>query len=126
MEQRPPFYLAVEARDAGKVVGTLGFLFTDPAFNQAELTLSSNKAACPPGLELEALRTALGLCFRELNLHRVIAQCGTSDSECRQLFKELGMRQEAEFVKHRFVGSEWLSTNWFAMLEEEYSGEPTA
>jgi RimJ/RimL family protein N-acetyltransferase len=122
-EQRTPFYLAIEARDAGKVIGTLGFMFTDAAFNQLELTFSSNKAASPPGVELEALEAALDFCFKELNLHRVVMQCATDDSECRKLLTELGMRQEAEFMKHRFIQGEWLSTNWFAMLEEEYFKE---
>ena len=130
-ETRPPFYLAVEARDANKVVGTMGFNFLDPSFNQVELSLNSNSAAAVPGMELEAFEAALDFCFQELNLHRVITQCGADNSERRRLLNELGMRQEAEFVKHTFVAGEWISVVWFAMLEEEYfkdapdSGKPS-
>jgi len=119
-ETRPPFYLAVEALDARKVIGTVGFNFLDPSFNQVELTLTSNKAVATPGVELEALDTALEFCFQELNLHRVISQCPAENSERRQLLNDLGMRQEAEFVKHTHVAGEWISVVWFAMLEEEY------
>jgi ribosomal-protein-alanine N-acetyltransferase len=119
-ETRQPFYLAIEARDAHKVVGTLGIRFVDPSFNQVELSLESNKAAALPGLELEALDAALDFCFQELNMHRVIIQCEAHDSEQRRLLNELGMRQEAEFLKHHRIGDEWVSTVWFAMLEEEY------
>jgi ribosomal-protein-alanine N-acetyltransferase len=119
-ETRPSFYLAVEARDAHKVVGTLGFNFLDPSFNRAEISLNSNTAAAWPGLELEAFDAALDFCFQELNLHRVITQCRAEDSERRRLLNELGMRQEAEFVKHTHVAGEWISVVWFAMLEEEY------
>jgi RimJ/RimL family protein N-acetyltransferase len=119
-ETRPPFYLAVEPRDAHKVVGTLGFRFLDTSFNQAELSLDSNTGTNLPGLELEALEAALDFCFQELNLHRVITQCRAENAEQRRLLKELGMRQEAEFVKHTYVAGEWISVVWFAMLEEEY------
>ena len=119
-ENRSLLSLAVEKKDANKVVGTLGLRFTDVFYDQAELRLSSNKAACPPGLELEALKVALDFCFKELNLHRVTTECGTEDSKQRQLFKDLGLRQEAEFVKHFRDGDVWLSTASYAMLEEEY------
>jgi ribosomal-protein-alanine N-acetyltransferase len=119
-EVHHPFYLAVEARDISKVIGSFSFMFTDPALNQMEVALTSGKADALPGWELEAFDTALDFCFQELKLHRVYAQCDSEDSASRQLFKEVGMREEAEFVKNHYVDGEWLSTLWFAMLEEEY------
>jgi RimJ/RimL family protein N-acetyltransferase len=125
-EERPPFYLAIEARDAHKVVGTLGFNFLDQSFNQVELTLNLNTAADLPTVDVEAFDAALEFCFEELNLHRVITQCRAEDSECRQLLNAIGMRQEAEFVKHTYVAGEWISVVWFAMLEEEYFKDTAA
>lgn len=119
-EMREPFYLAVEVRETHKVVGTVGFRFLDDLFNQVEITLISNAAADLPGIELEALEAALAFGFREMNLHRVVSQCSAKDSERRKVLGELGMRQEAEFVKHFHAEGEWLSTVWFALLEEEY------
>jgi ribosomal-protein-alanine N-acetyltransferase len=119
-EMREPFYLAVEVRETKKVVGTIGFRFLDVLFNQVEITLISNAVVILPGLELEAFEAALAFGFREMNLHRVISQCGAKDSERRDTLGKLGMRQEAEFVKHWLADGEWLSTVWFAMLEEEY------
>ena len=123
-EMRGPFYLAVEGRETHKVVGTLGFRFLDATFNQAEISLESNTGSPLPGLELEAFEAALAFCFQEMNLHRVVSQCGASESERRKILGELGMRQEAEFVKHLYLDGEWMSTVWFAMLEEEYSKNP--
>jgi RimJ/RimL family protein N-acetyltransferase len=120
MENRSLLSLAVEKKDVGKVVAVLGLRFTNTFCDQMDLTLSSNPAACPPGVELEALTVALDFCFKGLSLHRVTTECGTTDSKERQLFKDLGLRQEAEFVKHFRVGNEWLSTASYAMLEEEY------
>jgi RimJ/RimL family protein N-acetyltransferase len=122
-EMREPFYLAVEICETQKVVGTVGFRFLDALFNQVELYLTSNAAANLPGLELEAFEATLAICFQEMNLHRVISQCGASEVERRKVLGELGMRQEAEFVKHFYISDEWQSTVWFAMLAEEYLKE---
>lgn len=124
-ETREPFYLAVEMRETKKVVGTVGFRFLDLLFNQVELYLITDEGA-KSDLELEALEAALAYGFRELNLHRVISQCGASDSERRKVLSELRMRQEAEFVKQWYVDGEWVSTVWFAMLEEEYFNNHSA
>src|SRR6185312_6262068 len=122
-ETRLPFYLAVEITETRKVVGTLEFRFLDILFNQVEISLTANKAMDLPGLELDAFEAALDYGFQELNLHRAVSQCGANDSERRKILNELGMRQEAEFVKHFYVAGEWTSTVWFAMLEEEYFKE---
>lgn len=119
-EMRGPFYLAVEVRETNKVVGTVGFRFLDILYNQMEVTLTSNATVNLPGLELEAFEAALAFGFREMQSHRVVSQCEAGDSERRKVLGKLGMRQEAEFVKHLYLDGEWLSTVWFAMLEEEF------
>lgn len=125
-EARGPFFLAVEVRETKKIVGTVGFRFLDVFFDQVEMTLISNAKANLSGLELEALEAALAFCFQEMNLHRVVSQCSAKESERRKVLSELGMRQEAEFVKHFLAEGEWLSTVWFAMLEEEYLNSQSA
>jgi RimJ/RimL family protein N-acetyltransferase len=124
-EVRQPFYLAVQVRDTGKVIGSLSWTFTDPSLNQMEISVTAGKAESLPSWELEAFETALDFCFQELHLHRVYAQCDRDDSDSRRLFMEAGLRQEAEFVKNHFVDGEWQTTLWFAMLEEEYFSEPS-
>jgi RimJ/RimL family protein N-acetyltransferase len=32
----------------------------------------------------------------------------------------VGLRREGEFVKDRFVRGKWMSSVWYAALEEEY------
>jgi len=117
--------LAVEVRETRKVVGTLEFRFLDVAFDQVEISLTSNEKIDLPGLESEAFETALDYCFQELNIHRVVSRCGADETELRTILNGLGMRQEAEFLKHVRVRDEWLSTVWFALLEEEYFREAT-
>lgn len=126
-EVRQPFELAIALRDTGKVIGSIGLMFTDLALNQMQISLSLNQTATPKDLDLEVLEAVLDFCFQELNLHRVIAECGPKDVDTRRLYQQVGMRQEAEFVKSQYLNGEWLSTAWYAILEEEYfAGAPAA
>ena len=125
-EVRRPFELAIALRDSGKVIGSAGLMFTDPALNQMEISLSLNQTATPKGLAVEVLEAILDFCFQELNLHRVIAECNSNEIDTRRLYEQVGMRKEAEFVKQYFVNGEWLSTTWYAILEEEYFTETPA
>jgi RimJ/RimL family protein N-acetyltransferase len=119
-EIHQPFHLAVEARDAGKVIGTLSLMFTDPALNQMEISLAAGKADALADWECESFEAAFDFCFQELGLHRIYARCKREDATSIRIYKEAGMRQEAEFVKNDFVDGEWRTTLWFAMLAEEY------
>ena len=68
---------------------------------------------------LRAVAALLVFCFKQLNLHRVIARSLNDDPASCELFAAAGMRREGEFVKHYFANGEWLNTVWFAMLDEE-------
>lgn len=119
---RQQFYLAVQARETGKVVGSLGVRFVDADFNQVELSLECKRPEPLEGLELEALKAALSFCFRELRVHRVFARCIGNDPESLKLFAAAGMRREAEFVESAWVGGTWQTIFWFAMLQREFPG----
>lgn len=127
---RETFHLAVEAREKRKVVRSLGLRFIDGTLNQIEVSFFPGKAALVQDWDAEALGAALDFCFRDLNAHRVVAQCGGKDAESRRLFEHGGMRKEGEFVKNYFADGEWFNTVWFAILQEEYladaSGESSA
>jgi len=126
-EVRQPFYLAVELCETNKVVGSLGFTFLDHDLNQVELSLTSKQPPAQPGIDAEVFEAALDFCFQAMNLHRVITRCSPDDSQSRELFKQLGLRQEAEFRKHYFIDGEWRSTAYFAILQEEYfKNDPAA
>ncbi len=125
-ETNQTLYLAITALDSGKVVGSLSLRFSDVEFAQAELSLESAKAAPFPGFEQEALDAVLDFSFRDLNLHRVFAWCLSDHTETCNLFRESGMRQEAEFVKNNYFDGAWRSSSWFALLREEYLSEGNA
>lgn len=114
------FSLGVELRDGGKIIGCLGLKFIDQDVLQAEVLVSWNEDPQYSDFANEAVAGLLGFCFAGVKLHRVIAKCGSSNSEGCRMLEAAGMRREGEFVKNYYGDGEWLGTVWFAMLDEEY------
>jgi RimJ/RimL family protein N-acetyltransferase len=115
-----PFYLGIEARDGGKLIGQLDLRFADPQCLQAQLTIRLNQAYRRQGVGLEVVNAILDFCFKGIHLHRVTAHCDTRDAAARGLCEKAGLRHEGGFVKNRFVWGEWASSVWYAVLDEEY------
>lgn len=115
------FSLAVQVLDSGRVVGSVGLRFTDFGYREIEISADGNQTDEFKDFALEAVQAALGFCFRDLKLHRVVARCGHNDADACRWFAAAGLRREGEFVKNYFADGEWLNTIWFAMLDEEYS-----
>lgn len=114
------FYLGIEAKDGGKLVGQLTLRFTDSQRLQAQLTICVNRNYRRKGFGLEAVAAILGFCFEEIHLHRVTAMCDTQNTAACGLCEKAGLNREGESVKDRFVRGEWMSSVWYAALEEEY------
>lgn len=114
------FSLAVQVRDSGRVIGSVGLRFTDFGSREIEISTDGNQTDQYKDFAPESVAAALGFCFRELKLHRVVARCGHNDAGACRLFEAAGMRREGEFVKNYFLNGEWVNTIWFAMLDEEY------
>jgi [ribosomal protein S5]-alanine N-acetyltransferase len=115
-----PFYLGLENKEAGKLIGFVHVAFTEPQRHQANLALFVNRAFQRRGLASEALAAALRFCLRDLGLHRVTAYCDSRNTAACRLFEKAGLRREGEFRKDRLLNQEWINTLWYALLKEEY------
>ncbi len=115
-----PFYLGIQARDGGKLIGYLSLHFADPQRLQAGLNICLNRNCQRKGFALEAVRALLEFCFDGIRLHRVTALCDSRNAAACRLFEGAGLRREGELVKDKFFNGEWASTVCYAALQEEY------
>ncbi len=115
-----PYYLGIQLREGGKLIGHLSLRFSDPERRQALFELSLNEAYKEQDYGLEAVDALLGFCFKGIKLHRVTATCDSKNAAGCRLFEEVGMRREAEFVKDKFVEGAWANSVWYAALAEDY------
>jgi len=119
------FWLAIVITETNKLVGYAGLSFTDPL--QAMFQIFLSRTYQKKGLAIEAVDALFGFCFEGIKLHRISATCDSRNSAACKLFERVGLRREAEFVKDTPSVDGWLSTLWYAALEEEYlSGTPQA
>jgi RimJ/RimL family protein N-acetyltransferase len=120
-----PFILAVQARESGKVIGSLSLTFSDAARLQAILHVAIHRDFQRKGFGIEAMIGALGFCFQGISLHRVQGFCDNSNVAAARLFEKAGMRREAEFVRDHKVGEEWANSLAYAILREEFKPTPS-
>lgn len=91
------------------------------AGTQAELGWVLHPAYAGRGLATEAVAELLRVCFEDLGLRRVVAQCFADNEASWRLMERLGMRREAHTVAeslHRTRG--WLDGLAYAILADEW------
>lgn len=137
-EFRPPFEdpaslaktLVIELD--GEVIGDL-MVAVEDAWAQAEVTEQARNVQAELGWVLhpdhagrgyatEAVRELIRLCFEELGLRRVSANCFADNEASWRLMERLGMRREIYTVReslHRSDG--WLDGMGYALLADEWS-----
>ena len=90
---------------------------------QAELGWVLDPAHGGRGLATEAVRELLRLCFEELGLRRVTAQCFADNTASWRLMERVGMRRETHAVAESLHRSGvWLDALGYAMLADEWRG----
>ena len=80
------------------------------------------------GYATEAVRELIRLCFEDLGLRRVTANCFADNTASWRLMERVGMRRETYAVKESLHRSgEWLDTMGYGLLAEEWtSAAPVA
>jgi RimJ/RimL family protein N-acetyltransferase len=92
----------------------------------AELGWAQDPAYAGSGLATEAVAALLRVCFTDLGLRRVTAQCFADNEASWRLMERLGMRREGHFVSeslHRSLG--WLDGYAYAVLADEWRARAT-
>jgi RimJ/RimL family protein N-acetyltransferase len=115
----------------GKVIGDLYLHVQDPwsqaevreqaAGTMAEIGYVFDPAYVGQGYATEAVREELRICFEDIGVRRVIAQCFADNEPSWRLMERLGMRREQHTKKdslHR--NGEWLDGMMYALLVEEW------
>jgi RimJ/RimL family protein N-acetyltransferase len=116
----------------GVVIGDLMLRFEDPwsqaevreqaAGTQAEIGYVLDPAYVGRGYASEAVREELRICFEDLGVRRVIAQCFADNEPSWRLMERVRMRREQHTRKDSLHRSgEWLDGMMYAVLAEEWA-----
>jgi len=94
---------------------------------EAELGWVVHPAHSGQGLATEAVRAVLRVCFEDLGLRRVTAQCFAENVPSWRLMERLGMRREQYSVRdflHR--SGKWMDRMTYAILASEWRARSLA
>jgi RimJ/RimL family protein N-acetyltransferase len=88
---------------------------------QAELGWALRPEETGKGLATEAVEAVLRICFEDLELHRVTADCFVGNVPSYRLMERVGMRREQHAVKDALHPSgEWTDGYLYALLADEW------
>lgn len=88
---------------------------------QAELGWSLHPDHGGRGYATEAVREAIRVCFEDLGLRRVLANCFADNTASWRLMERVGMRRELYAVREGLHRSgEWLDSMSYALLADEW------
>jgi MtfA peptidase len=113
-------YFAIEATQVAKVIGMATFWFVPQEFNLTQFEIIIHPDWQRKGYATEAGRGLLAYAFQGLRARRVIADCDARNVPGRRLLLKVGLRQESECIKDRFLKREWVNTLGFALLKQEH------
>jgi RimJ/RimL family protein N-acetyltransferase len=117
----------------GQVIGDL-MLKVEDAWAQAEIAEQARAVQAELGWVLhpdhaghgyatEAVRALVRLCFEDLGLRRVTANCFAANDASRRLMERVGMRRELYTIRESLHRSgEWLDGMGYALLADEWRG----
>lgn len=89
-----PGSFAMELKESGRMIGTIGFMWVNPDYKSAEVGYSLSRDYWNRGLMTEALEAALRFGFEELKLNRIEAQHDTENPASGKVMAHCGMQFE--------------------------------
>jgi RimJ/RimL family protein N-acetyltransferase len=110
--------LAIELRSTGKVIGSTGFASIECSTGVFGFVL--RREFWGIGLATEASQALIEFGFKQLNLHRVAAECFVEQKASIRIFEKLRMRREAHFVQNALKSGVWRDTYLYALLSDEW------
>lgn len=89
-----PGSFAIELKDGGRMIGTIGFMWVNPDYKSAEVGYSLSRDWWNKGIMTEALAATLCFGFDTLKLNRIEAQHETENPASGRVMAHCGMRFE--------------------------------
>ena len=115
-----PASLAIELKETGRVIGTIGYLWIDRAHNSAEIGYSLGEPYWNNGYMTEALRAMLAFGFDKLYLNRIEACFDVRNSASGRVMAKVGMQREGLHRKKLYNKGRYIDIEMWSILMEDY------
>ena len=118
-DPRPDYYLAVAEKSSGDLIGFIRIGLMRHA--GGEIGYATRRDRWRHGLTADAVATMLGFAFETLELHRVQAACGPSNTGSQALLEKLGFQREGLMRDHVFTNGSWRDSILYSLLSDEWA-----
>ncbi len=117
---RKSWFLAATEQASGVIVGEGIVHVRSEHWCEGEIGWGVDPARTGQGLATEIAGAMLSFAFRELDLHRVYAQCRDDHHASVRIMAKLGMREEGVLRENVFSHGRWWSSRQAAILAHEW------
>jgi [ribosomal protein S5]-alanine N-acetyltransferase len=119
MQDQQALHLLLRLPDSKRIVGECGFTnIVRGPFQACHLGFSLCWEFQGQGFMEEGLRCAIGFVFKELGLHRVMANYRPENERSRRLLMRLGFEQEGRARAYLHIDGEWRDHILSALINE--------
>jgi RimJ/RimL family protein N-acetyltransferase len=122
-DPRTHYFLAVEAKDIGTVIGEAILRIENFKHGQAEVGWGVDSDWTGRGIGTEIGRAMLQLGFG-LGLHRLYARCRVQNIASLRIMAKLGMSQEGTLRENVNARGEWWSSAQWSILRTDAKSRP--
>jgi ribosomal-protein-serine acetyltransferase len=105
----------------GAIVGCIGCHKIDWANRSVSIGYWVDQGLQKKGLVTRSTEALTDYLFRELQLHRVVIQCGTGNSKSCAIPQRLGFTREGVAREAEWCGGRWVDLVVWSMLEHDWS-----
>ena len=110
---------AVQDKESGAMIGTLGFNWIDRENHVAETGYSFSREYWGRGLATEALRALMTYGFDTLHLNRIEGQCDVRNPASGRVMEKCGMRREGLLRQRYFLKGVYTDMILYAVLKSD-------
>lgn len=118
-----PGSFAMELKEGGRMIGTIGFMWVNPDYKSAEVGYSMSRDWWNKGLMTEALQAVLRFGFEELKLNRIEAQHETENPASGRVMAHCGMRFEGVLRQRVMNKGCFKDVALYAILKSDWQKE---
>lgn len=114
-----PYVYALELKEESKVIGHIIFHEYDDE-RIYELGFIINRKSQGKGYAKEICEKLIEYAFKNLGLHKIVAETIEGNIKSQKLIEKLGLKKEATLRKHNYDHDEWVDEYHYGLLEEEF------
>ncbi len=118
-----PASFAVEWRESGRMIGTIGFMWVNPDYKSAEVGYSLSREYWNRGIMTEALSAILRFGFEVLKLNRIEAQYDIENPASGKVMLHCGMQYEGTLRQRILNKGKFVDVAIYAILKNQWENQ---